>query len=195
MVKVLEAADYEGVFQYQTPSGGWLPSTLYTWKDMIEGVKIMATQGVGKQKLFVGEGSNYKYGLVNLAAFLGESMKETIMYNACDENNWSDPKYVQKVGGQPYTSSYACGRAGSPTRITSVRRRMTPRPEARWLATLTQTWNYVPIRRPSGMVLRQRCSAHPNQKYQRLHYGIMEALGAPKRADMATRNLSRQMSI
>jgi hypothetical protein len=109
MIKVLEAADSTGVFQYQTPSGGWLPSTLYTWKDMIAGVKIMATQGVGKMKLFVGEGQNYKYGLVNLAAFLGQSMKETIMYNACDENNWSDPKYVATVGGEAYTSSYACG--------------------------------------------------------------------------------------
>jgi hypothetical protein len=109
MVKVLEAADYEGVFQYQTPKGSWLPSTLYTWKDMIEGVKIMATQGVGKMKLFVGEGNNFKYGLVNLAAFLGESMKETIMYNACDENNWSNPAVTKMFGGTAYTASYACG--------------------------------------------------------------------------------------
>lgn len=58
---------------------------------MIEGVKIMAATGVGDQKLFVGQGTNYNYGLVNLAGFLGESMKETIMYNACDENNWSNP--------------------------------------------------------------------------------------------------------
>merc|ERR1719171_3263124 len=109
MIEVLEAADSEGVFQYQTPSGGWKPSTLYTWKDMIAAVKIMATQGVGKQKLFVGEGSNFKYGLVNLAAFLGESMKETIMYNACDENNWSNPDVTKQFGGTSYTASYACG--------------------------------------------------------------------------------------
>merc|ERR1712134_239177 len=36
-------------------------------------------------------------------------MKETIMYNACDENNWSDPKYVQQVGGEPYPAAAACG--------------------------------------------------------------------------------------
>merc|ERR1740133_757015 len=109
MIKVLEAADSTGVFQYQTPTGGWLPSTLYTWKDMIEGVKIMATQGIGKQKLFVGEGNNFKYGLVNLAAFLGQSMKETIMYNACDENNWSNPDVTKQFGGQAYSAAYSCG--------------------------------------------------------------------------------------
>jgi len=109
MIKVLEAADSNGVFQYQTPTGGWLPSTLYTWKDMIAGVKIMATQGIGNMKLFIGDGANYKYGLVNLAAFLGQSMKETIMYNACDENNWSNPDVTKQFGGTSYTASYACG--------------------------------------------------------------------------------------
>jgi predicted chitinase len=109
MVGVLEAADSTDVFLYQTPDNKWLPSTLYTWKDMIAGVKIMASQGIGKQKLYVGEGSNFKYGLVNLAAFLGQSMKETIMYNACDENNWSNPAVTKQFGGTPYTASYACG--------------------------------------------------------------------------------------
>lgn len=111
MLKNLEAADSSGIFQYQTPSGGWLPSTIYTWSDMIEGVKIMATDGIGAQKLYVGEGQNFKYGLVNLAAFLGQCMKETIMYNACDENNWSDPKFVAQVGGEAYPAVAACGQA------------------------------------------------------------------------------------
>eukprot|EP00966_Prymnesium_polylepis_P232072 5368755-Prymnesium_polylepis.1 len=69
----------------------------------------MATQGIGNQTLYVGEGANFKYGLVNLAAFLGESMKETIMYNACDENNWSNPDVTKQFGGTAYTASYACG--------------------------------------------------------------------------------------
>jgi hypothetical protein len=112
MIAVLEAADSDGVFRYQTAGGGWKPSTLYTWKDMIAGVKIMASTGIGKQKLFVGEGDDMKYGLVNLAAFLGQSMKETIMYNACDENNWSNPDVAHDYGGQPFTASYACGQAG-----------------------------------------------------------------------------------
>merc|ERR1711957_1032212 len=87
LVKNLQNADSDGVFKYQTPSGGWLPSTIYTWEDMIEGVKVMASEGIGDAKLYVGEGSNFNYGLVNLAGFLGQCMKETIMYNACDENN------------------------------------------------------------------------------------------------------------
>jgi len=112
MIAQLNSSNYKGVFQYQTPTGGWLPSTLYTWEDMIAGVKIMATQGIGNQSLYIGEGHNFKYGLVNLAAFLGESMKETIMYNACDENNWSDPAEATKVGGAPYPSSASCGQGG-----------------------------------------------------------------------------------
>jgi len=109
MIAALKAADSTNVFQYQTAKGGWLPSTLYLWDDMIAGVKIMAATGVGKSKLYVGEGHNFKYGLVNLAAFLGESMKETIMYNACDENNWSNPAATVEFGGAPYTASYSCG--------------------------------------------------------------------------------------
>jgi len=43
MIAKLEAVDSKGIFLYQTPDSKWLPSTLYTWKDMIEGVKIMAS--------------------------------------------------------------------------------------------------------------------------------------------------------
>jgi hypothetical protein len=43
MIAKLEAVDSKGIFLYQTPTNKWLPSTLYTWKDMIEGVKIMAS--------------------------------------------------------------------------------------------------------------------------------------------------------
>jgi len=47
LVAALEASDSDGVFLYQTPTNKWLPSTIYTWKDMIEGVKIMASTGIG----------------------------------------------------------------------------------------------------------------------------------------------------
>jgi predicted chitinase len=109
VVAALENADSDGVFQYQTPSSSWLPSTLYTWDDMIEGVKIMAQTGIGQQKLYIGEGGNINYGLVNIAGFLGQCMKETIMYNACDENNWSNGDVTKMYGGTVYTSAYACG--------------------------------------------------------------------------------------
>ena len=33
----------------------WLPSDIYTWPDMIEAVKLMATSGVGQLKLWLGD--------------------------------------------------------------------------------------------------------------------------------------------
>merc|ERR1719254_421981 len=70
----------------------------------------MASRGVGDAKLWVGDGgSDPKYGLVNIAAFLAQCMKETIIYDACDENNWSDGRTVQEAGGTVYTSASACG--------------------------------------------------------------------------------------
>jgi len=49
--------------------------------------------------------NGHLYGLVNLAAFLAQSMKETIKYNACDENSWD------LVNGK-YPLSNACGQLG-----------------------------------------------------------------------------------
>ena len=43
--------------------------------------------------------------MVNIAAFLAQSMKETIKYDACDENSWD------LVGGK-YPLSNACGQLG-----------------------------------------------------------------------------------
>jgi len=88
---------------------GWLPSDIYTWADMTIAVREMGTRGVGDLKLWVGEGNNHVYGLVNIAAFLAQCMQETIQYNACDENNWSDRSTVGEVGGTVYTSASACG--------------------------------------------------------------------------------------
>lgn len=52
-----------------------------------------------------GSDEEYKYGLTNVAAFLAQSMKETIKYNACSENNWD---LIQGV----YAISNACGQLG-----------------------------------------------------------------------------------
>ena len=55
---------------------------------------------------FVGFYDNaHLYGLVNLAAFIGQSMKEPIQYDACDENSWD------LVDGK-YPLSNACGQLG-----------------------------------------------------------------------------------
>lgn len=89
--------------------GTWEPSDIYTWADMTRAVQSMASTGVGKAKLWLGEQGNHIYGLVNLAAFLAQCMQETIQYNACDENSWSDRAVVAEAGGSSYSSTAACG--------------------------------------------------------------------------------------
>lgn len=42
------------MFLYNTGTE-WLPSDIYTWPDMIEAVKLMATSGVGQLKLWLGD--------------------------------------------------------------------------------------------------------------------------------------------
>merc|ERR1712151_154365 len=75
----------------------------------------MGETGIGDVKFWTGEAypnakeAAYVYGLVNIAAFLAQCMQETIQYNACDENNWSDRSTVHEVGGTEYTSAAACG--------------------------------------------------------------------------------------
>jgi len=76
---------------------------------MITAVRSMADEGVGQLKLWIGEGQNHVYGLVNIAAFLAQCMQETIQYNACDENNWSNKAVTQEAGGTPYSATSACG--------------------------------------------------------------------------------------
>merc|ERR1719384_2286646 len=86
-----------------------MPSDIYTWEDMITAVRSMASSGVGQSKLWIGEGQNAVYGLVNIAAFLAQCMQETIQYNACDENNWSNGPVTQEAGGTVYSATSACG--------------------------------------------------------------------------------------
>lgn len=106
-VQALQSSNSDGVFLYDTGTE-WLPSDIYTWPDMIEAVKLMASTGVGQLKLWLGD-TDHVYGLVNVAAFLAQCMQETIQYNACDENNWSDNNVVQEAGGSTYSSTSACG--------------------------------------------------------------------------------------
>jgi hypothetical protein len=72
---------YESGFE-----GGWLPSTVYRYDSMLMALQIMYLEGVGDLKFYVGEDvagvEGVKIGLVNLAAFLAQSIKETIKYNA-----------------------------------------------------------------------------------------------------------------
>ena len=75
------------IFLYQ----GSEPSSVYRYDGFVAGLKVMTEAGVAGKFYYLGDGSEngYKYGLVNLAAFIGQSMKETIQYDACDENSVS----------------------------------------------------------------------------------------------------------
>ena len=71
---------------YETPSMEWLPSSTYKSDDMIKALDIMSTDGIAGKFIYTGDDSDkgHVYGLVNLAAFLAQAMKETIKYNACE---------------------------------------------------------------------------------------------------------------
>ena len=94
----------------------WVPSTVYSFDGFFDGLKVMHTQGVAGQKIYLGghenglnEGCEHclMYGLVNVAALLAQAMKETIRYDACDENSWD------RVGAdEMYPISNACGQLG-----------------------------------------------------------------------------------
>ena len=94
------------VLIYQQPDLSWVPSTVYHSADMVSAVQVMASDGAGGFKLDVGTDADgakaYQYGLANLAAFLAQAKKESIQYNACDENSWD------LVNGV-YPLSNACG--------------------------------------------------------------------------------------
>jgi predicted chitinase len=99
----------------------WEPSEEYFWPDMVAAVEKMATRGVAGRTFYSGTMNSehgYTVGLANLAAFLAQTMQETIQYDACDENNWSNADAVEKVnrmggtGGEVYPSTAACGQLG-----------------------------------------------------------------------------------
>jgi len=85
----------------------WEPSSVYRYDDLLAGLRVMYNDGVANKYFFMGDDTpnGHKYGLVNIAAFLAQSMKETIQYNACDENSWD------LVNGV-YPVSNACGQLG-----------------------------------------------------------------------------------
>lgn len=94
------------------------PSEVFLWPDMLSAVRKMADTGVAGRQLYTGPtagaewATGHRYALANLAAFLAQSMQESIQYDACDENNWSDPKVVAQAGGSVYVATSACGQLG-----------------------------------------------------------------------------------
>mmetsp|Transcript_12134 Transcript_12134/g.23659 ORF Transcript_12134/g.23659 Transcript_12134/m.23659 type:complete len:730 (+) Transcript_12134:73-2262(+) len=81
------------------------PSKIYKFMDLDAALEVAAIDGIADNILYLGDVSNslgHEYGLVNLAAFLAQCMKETIQYDACDENNWD-------LFNGVYPLSNACG--------------------------------------------------------------------------------------
>jgi hypothetical protein len=102
------------VFLYETPTSSWVPSTIYKWNDFLTGLNSMHNVGVAGEKFWlvdssVDDATNAKYAKVAIAAFLSQSMQETIRFDACDENNWSEVKYGAKVD---YPMTASCGQLG-----------------------------------------------------------------------------------
>jgi hypothetical protein len=95
------------ILLYQTPQSQWIPSSVYRYKDLLDGLRVMYNDGVANKYFYMGDDSSkgHLHGLVNIAAFLAQSMKETIQYNACDENSWD------LVNGK-YALSNSCGQLG-----------------------------------------------------------------------------------
>ena len=89
------------LFLYQTPAFQWIPSSVYRYDDFLESLKGMAADGVAGKKFYTGDDvdNGHVYGLVNVAAFLAQSMKETIQYDACDENSVRN-KFSKSISSQ-----------------------------------------------------------------------------------------------
>ena len=84
---------------------------------MMRALRTMYLEGVGGSTFYVGDdvsppggaGGGAATGLANVAAFLAQSMKETIKYDACDENNWDvlDGRYPISNSCGQLNQSYA----------------------------------------------------------------------------------------
>jgi len=103
--QTLKNADYSDILTVLQPDKSWAPSQVYKSNDLYDAVKKMTEIGVGNLKLVGGQSKeDANMALVNLAAFLAQSMHETIKYDACDENNWDTTTQ--------YTTANACGQLG-----------------------------------------------------------------------------------
>ncbi len=70
------------IFLYETPAMEWEPSSVYRFDGFFGGMQVMHSEGVAGKKLYMGGDCAHchMYGLINVAAFLAQAMKETIRY-------------------------------------------------------------------------------------------------------------------
>ncbi|KAL7532158.1 hypothetical protein ACHAXR_009762, partial [Thalassiosira sp. AJA248-18] len=81
------------ILRSQTPQGQLYPSYRYQHFDFLAALTYIADGGVdnGRYKFYKGEArvpEGVRYGVVNTVMFLAQAYKESIQYDACDENNW-----------------------------------------------------------------------------------------------------------
>jgi len=79
------------VLRSQTPQGQLYPSYRYQLPDFLSALTHISEKGIGGRKFYIGEprmNEGVRYGVVNAIMFLSQAYKESIQYDACDENNW-----------------------------------------------------------------------------------------------------------
>ena len=92
MVRTMESVKDEvnnNLLLYQTPDpdSQWVPSTLYKSEDFITSLRLVATDGIAGTQFYIGDGeveNGHVFGLINIAAFLSQSIEETIRHDACE---------------------------------------------------------------------------------------------------------------
>lgn len=94
-------------------SGPMPCSEVYFWPDFVDSLAKVVETGINGAKFYLGDDkTDAKIGMINAAAFIAQSMQETIQYDACDENNWSVKMPSPNNSLPAYPLSAACGQEG-----------------------------------------------------------------------------------
>ena len=103
---------------FKVVSGGsvkWFPSSIYNSSEMVSALnRFLSKDGFTGKKFYIGTSSDDKMfsanlGIINLCMFLAQAGNETLIFDLCDENNWSDE---DERGSGKYPLSSACGQGG-----------------------------------------------------------------------------------
>lgn len=105
------------------PAAPLAPSTVYKFGDFMAALKKLSSSKDLDFSFWFGNDCSVesrKVALVNMAAFLGQAMRETIIYDACDENNWDlwradiykEPTSPPETLAALYPMSSGCGQLG-----------------------------------------------------------------------------------
>lgn len=97
------------ILRSQTPQGQLYPSYRWQLPDFLASLTYISETGIGGRKFYTGEArvpEGVRYGIVNAIMFLSQAYKESIQYDACDENNW-------QLVNDRFPLSNACGQLGT----------------------------------------------------------------------------------